>query len=600
MSLEILKSLGVALAGDSGLPADEIPSILPEPPPPNIDADFTVNCFRLAQAFKRRPDQLAESAERTLASMPEVEKVGRVKAFVNVRMKPAELHRQCAKFAEGTLSQPFLPESRRMRILVEFSSPNTNKPLHLGHLRNNAIGSSVSSLLSKAGHKVTRTNLVNDRGIHICKSMLAYRLHGDGITPESAGIKGDHLVGDFYVKFDKELKAQIEELRASDPKLKNVENDELFARTSIGAAAQDMLRKWESGDKATVELWKKMNSWVLDGFSQTYARMGISFDKIYFESDTYLRGKETVEEGLRKGVFGRREDGAVFTDLEKSSLGKKILLRPDGTSVYITQDIGTTLLKQSEFSPDQQIWVVGDEQIHHFKTLFAIMKQLGHPWADRLVHLSYGMVNLPSGRMKSREGTVVDADDLFDELFSLAKNATLERFEGKEPPPDIDSRAETIAMGALKFMLLKFNPKTTVTFDPQASVKFEGDTGPYVQYACARISSILRKCEEKGVAYAPELANFAALSSREERELSVRAAIYQSALSLALEKLDTSVISSYLLDLAKSFSRFYREHSVLNADDPGLRNARMGLSILVRDILKDGLAILGINVPEAM
>jgi len=342
-----------------------------------------------------------------------------------------------------------------------------------------------------------------------------------------------------------------------------------------------------------------MNSWVMEGFNETYQRMGISFDKYYFESDTYLHGKKIVEEGLQKGIFFKRPDSAIFANLEKYSLGEKVLLRPDGTSVYITQDIGTTLIKQEEFSPDQQIWVVGDEQIRHFQVLFAIMKELGYSWAERLTHLSYGMVNLPSGKMKSREGTVVDADDLFEELFNLAKSATLERMDS-EVPEDINERAELIAMGALKFMLLKFNPKTTITFDPQASVKFEGDTGPYVQYACARINSILKKCSEKGLQYNSESANFAMMSSKEERELSVFCSLYFSNLYFAIEKLDPSILSSYLLELAKKFSRFYRECSILNAENDSLRNARLSLALTVRDILKDGLAILGIQVPEAM
>ncbi len=600
MNIEIVEYLKESLKEFFSDKSVALPGISLELPPPNLDADFAINCFKLAQSFKKKPEIIADATVEILSSIPSVEKIEKIKAFVNVKMKSEELQRQCLESSEKILSTPFLPTAERTRVLIEFSSPNTNKPLHLGHLRNNAIGDSISALFKRAGHDLIKTNLVNDRGIHICKSMIAYQLYGNASTPESLGVKGDHFVGDFYVKFDSELRKQIEELKIANPELKEIDDDALFAKTAIGSAAQGMLKKWEAGDSATLELWRTMNSWVLNGFNQTYSRMRIKFDKIYFESETYLEGKKIVEEGLQKGIFLRRDDNAIFADLEKFSLGKKILLRSDGTSVYITQDIGTTLIKQNEFSPNQQIWVVGDEQIHHFKTLFSIMKILGFEWADRLTHLSYGMVNLPSGRMKSREGSVVDADDLFDELFSLAKNATIERFEGKELPQDIDERAEIISMGALKFMLLKFNPKTTVTFDPQASVKFEGDTGPYVQYACARISSILKKCEKNDMAYKPDLANFAGLSSKEERELVVRMALYRTALLQAVDKLDVSIIANYLLDLAKAFNRFYREHSVMNAENEGVRNARLKLSIIVRDTLSDGLSILGIEVPDAM
>ncbi|HOK04131.1 MAG TPA: arginine--tRNA ligase [Victivallales bacterium] len=598
MNPAFLQNLSTRLAENFKVPSNEF-FIFPEIPPHNIDADITINCFRLVSFLKVKPELIAENVEEILKTMPQVGGVQRIKAFVNVNLKPEVLHQECVESARNTIVNSILAPDKHMRILIEFSSPNTNKPLHLGHLRNNAIGNSVAELLKKAGHTVIKVNLINDRGIHICKSMLAYKLFGNNITPKEAGKKGDHLVGDFYVKFDQELKKQIEELKKTNPELRELGEEELFLKTPIGSEAQEMLKKWEEGDCEVRNLWKKMNSWVMEGFKETYQRMGVFFDKYYFESNTYLYGKKIVEEGLQKGIFSKRQDAAIFANLEKYSLGEKVLLRPDGTSVYITQDIGTTLIKQEEFSPDQQIWVVGDEQIRHFQTLFAIMKELGYSWAERLTHLSYGMVNLPSGKMKSREGTVVDADDLFEELFNLAKNATLKRIDS-EIPEDINERAELIAMGALKFMLLKFNPKTTITFDPQASVKFEGDTGPYVQYACARINSILKKCSESGFEYNPESTNFALMSSKEERELSVFCSLYFSSLYFAIEKLDPSILSSYLLDLAKKFSRFYREHSILNAENDSLRNARISLALTVRDILKEGLAILGIQVPEAM
>ena len=365
-------------------------------------------------------------------------------------------------------------------------------------------------------------NLVNDRGIHICKSMIAYQRFGNGDTPEKSGIKGDHFVGNYYVKYNIALKEQIKELRAAKPELAGKSDDELFLEAEIGRAAQEMLRKWEAGDKDTVALWKLMNSWVIAGFNETYRRMGVEFKKTYLESETYLLGKDSVKKGLEQGIFTRREDGAVIADLGK--LGTKVLLRKDGTSVYITQDIGTTMLKYNDFHPDSLMWVVGDEQILHFQMLFSILKKMGNKWADNLYHMAYGMVNLPTGKMKSREGTVVDADDLFDEMHELAKKATLERV-GEEIPADLEERSEIIGMGALKFMLLKFNPKTTMMFDPQASLKFEGDTGPYVQYACARINSISRKAADRGFAFDAK-PDWPLLDSAEERSLAVCMARY--------------------------------------------------------------------------
>ena len=430
--------------------------------------------------------------------------------------------------------------------------------------------------------------------------MLAYNLFGNGATPEKTGKKGDHFVGDFYVLFDKELKKQLKELKESNPELADSTDEELFSKTKIGAAAQETLIKWENNDPETIELWKTMNSWVLNGFDETYKRMGIEFDKVYLESDTYKLGKDIVIKGLEEGKFKKRDDGAICVDLKKYKLNEKVLLRPDSTSVYITQDIGTTLLKYGDFLPKKLIWVVGDEQIYHFKTLFSIMKELGYKWADNLYHLAYGMVNLPSGKMKSREGTVVDADNLFDEMVDLAKQATLERC-GDAIPKDIDKRSEIIGLGALKFMLLKFNPKTTIMFDPQASVKFEGDTGPYVQYVCARINSIRRKAEEQyGKLSSDSEINWELLDSKWERKLAVLSAFYRNALISSAEKLDCSGLILFLINLAKAYNSFYRECSVLNAETPELRNARLALSASVRAILKDGLNTLTIDIPEAM
>jgi len=565
-----------------------------------MEGDITVNCFRFAKALGKSPDEIASAAEGILSAHPDVAKAVKLKAFVNVTLKGSAVHRDSVANVDGILASVKLQAGSTKRILVEYSAPNTNKPQHLGHVRNNTIGMSLCSILKRAGHEVLPVNLINDRGIHICKSMIAYQRFGDGATPKSSGVKGDHFVGDFYVKFNDELRKQLSELKKARPELADKEDEALFLETEIGAAAQKMLQDWEAGAPEVVSLWREMNAWVIEGFNQTYKRMGVAFSKVFLESETYLLGKDFVAKGLESGIFERNEKGAVVADLGK--LGKKVLLRSDGTSVYITQDIGTTCMKQDQFHPDSQIWVVGDEQILHFQMLFAILAKMGHPWAKSLYHLSYGMVNLPTGKMKSREGTVVDADDLFDEMHRLAKEATLERLDGAEPPPDLEERSETIGMGALKFMLLKFNPKTTMLFDPQASLKFEGDTGPYVQYACARISSIGRKAAERGVDLSSlkSSVDWSLLDSKEERDLAICAALYPQSLQLAAEKMDASILVNYLLDLAKGFNRFYRERQVLNAEDPKVRAARLALCFAVKEVLSDGLNTLTIRVPEAM
>ena len=597
MQIKAIDALRPKLA--EAFPSAQIPdgwAITPEQCPEGMEGDITVNCFRFARIFKTSPDAVAEKIVELLKNDPDVKDAAKVKAFVNVTLNAEALFRDTAASVEHILAEAALPETARRRIVVEYSAPNTNKPQHLGHVRNNTLGMSVCKLLARVGHDVIPVNLINDRGIHICKSMLAYQRFGNGDTPEKSGIKGDHFVGNYYVKYNIALKEQIKELRAAKPELAGKSDDELFLEVEIGRAAQEMLRKWEAGDKDTVALWKLMNSWVIAGFNETYRRMGVEFKKTYLESETYLLGKDSVKKGLEQGIFTRREDGAVIADLGK--LGTKVLLRKDGTSVYITQDIGTTMLKYNDFHPDSLMWVVGDEQILHFQMLFSILKKMGNKWADNLYHMAYGMVNLPTGKMKSREGTVVDADDLFDEMHELAKKATLERV-GEEIPADLEERSEIIGMGALKFMLLKFNPKTTMMFDPQASLKFEGDTGPYVQYACARINSISRKAADRGFAFDAK-PDWSLLASAEARSLAVCMARYPEVLKLAAEKMDCSAVVNYLLDLAKAFNRFYREKQVLNADNDAVINARLALCYAARDILTDGLATLTIRVPEAM
>jgi len=571
------------------------PPLTPDLCPPEFEGDLTFNCFHLARVFRRNPAEIARSAAEYLEQHEDVAFAQSIKGFVNVGLRPEALFRDALERSPAPDAVGRLPASERRRILIEFSSPNTNKPQHLGHARNNSLGMALYALLRRIGDDVIAVNLINDRGIHICKTMEAYRRWGKGRTPQSEGVKGDHFVGDFYVMFENEFRRQVAELKAAQPELRDKEPEELFLDTEIGRAAQELLRRWEEGDPEVRRLWQTMNEWVIAGFEETYRRMGVRFDKVYFESRTYALGKDIVSAGLERGVFHRRSDGAVVIDLSDEGLGEKVVLRSDGTSVYVTQDIGTTVLKQEEFHPDRQVWVVGDEQIYHFRVLFAILRRLGYDWADNLYHLAYGMVNLPSGKMKSREGTVVDADDLFDELARLARAATLERTG--EPPEDIDRRAEAIGMAALKFMLLKVSPKTTIMFDPQASVKFEGDTGPYLLYAYARIASMLRKAPAE-VRSGP--VEWGVLGTREERDLALRCARYGDVLRKAADELDPSRLAGYLLDLAKSFSRFYRSCPVISAESPSLRRARMGLTERVQAILADGLRVLTIEPIESM
>ena len=571
--------------------------IAAEPCPAGMKGDLTINCFRFAKSCGN-PMAVAAEVTEYLNGHADVEHAEAVKAFVNVTLKPAALYRDSVADVNALLESAKLPEEQRWRILIEFSAPNTNKPQHLGHVRNNTLGMSLGSLLKRVGHDVIEINLVNDRGIHICKSMIAYERFGNGCTPESTGMKGDHLVGKFYVDYNKALSEEIKALKEAHPELADKSSEELFLDTELGAATQKMLQEWEAGDPQVRALWRKMNDWVFAGFAETYERMGIHFDHTYLESETYLLGKDIIASGLEKGVFTKREDGAVICDLGK--LGKKVVLRSDGTSVYITQDIGTTLRKYEDYHPESMVWVVGDEQNLHFQMLFTIMEKLGYAWAKDLYHLSYGMVNLPTGKMKSREGTVVDADDLFDEMASLAMEACRERGGEELSPEELKSRGEIIGLGALKFMLLKFNPKTTIMFDPAASLRFEGDTGPYVQYVAARIQSIRRKAAERGIEFSPEKVDWSRLGHEAEKLLAVTASFYPSVLQLAAERRDCSGLVEYLLNLGKAFNSFYRECPVLAAETPELAAARLALSSAVREIIADGLETLTIGIPDAM
>lgn len=481
------------------------------------------------------------------------------------------------------------------KVMVEFSSPNTNKPLHLGHLRNNFLGDSTARILKANGYEVMKVNLVNDRGIHICKSMLAYQKFGNGETPESAGLKGDHLIGKYYVKFDQVYKEEIAELvkNGMDPEVAKKE------ATSI-KEAQEMLQKWEQGDEETVALWEQMNSWVYEGFDATYATMGIHFNKMYKESETYLLGKDNVEEGLSKGVFYKKDDGSVWVDLTDQGMDEKLVLRGDGTAVYMTQDMGTSDMKHKDFPFDKSVFVVGNEQDYHFKVLFAIMKKLGREYADGLYHLSYGMVDLPSGKMKSREGTVVDADDLLQEMFDTAEKHTRElgKIEGMDTE-EASKLYRMLGLGALKYFLLKVDPKKRMLFNPQESIEFQGHTGPFIQYTHARISAILRRAKSLEVMteFDPKLVG--ELSQREV-ELIFKISSFESALKEAANDYSPAVMAQYVYDLAKEYNGFYQEVPIFNEVNKDKLAFRIVLSSVTAHLIRASMELLGIEVPERM
>jgi arginyl-tRNA synthetase len=480
--------------------------------------------------------------------------------------------------------------------MVEFSSPNTNKPLHLGHLRNDVLGESISRILAACGAELRKVCIINDRGIHICKSMLAYKEQGEGRTPESEGVKSDRFVGDWYVRFSKDLKEEAEALARE----KGLDRKEAEAQAPIMGRAQEMLRKWEAGDGETVSLWETMNRWAVEGVKQTYERTGISFDQYYFESQTYLLGKDEILKGLEKGVFYREEDGSVQIDLGAEKLDKKVLLRKDGTSIYITQDIGTAIYRHRDWPFDRLVYVVGSEQQYHFKVLFAILNKLGFEWAKNLYHLSYGMVNLPEGRMKSREGTVVDADDLIDSLRDMAREEIREK-EREEDVGDPGVVAEKVAVGALHYFLLQVSPAKDMLFDPKESLSFNGNTGPYLQYMGARISALLRNALARGES--PEEGNScdpALLTGDAEWELLKSLAAYPETVAAAAAGMDPSILTAYLYELSKCFSRFYHDCPVLNAENPGLIRARLALSRAVLKVLQDALELVCIPFLEIM
>ena len=566
-------------------------SIVPSTTKKEFEGNLTIVVFPFLKASHKRPEDTAqEIGEYLVANCEAVEKFNVIKGFLNITIKPS-FWTSVLQSAEATENFGFKPVTDDSRlVMIEYSSPNTNKPLHLGHVRNNLLGFSLAKIMEANGNKVVKTNIVNDRGIHICKSMLAWLKWGNGITPEKAGKKGDHLIGDFYVAFDKHYKEELQQLMDG-----GMTKEEAEANSTLMKEARTMLKKWEDGDEEVRSLWRTMNEWVYAGFDETYARMGVSFDKIYYESNTYLEGKEKVLEGLEKGIFYRKDDNSVWADLTADGLDQKLLLRTDGTSVYMTQDIGTAKLRFQDYPIDQMIYVVGNEQNYHFQVLSLLLDKLGFSWGKELIHFSYGMVELPNGKMKSREGTVVDADELMDEMIATARKMSEGRLKGV-PEEEMDDVYRIIGLGALKYFILKVDPRKNMLFNPQESIDFNGNTGPFVQYTYARIRSVLRKSDEADAAtditaYEP---------NEKEIEIIQRIADFPSVVSEAGRTYSPALIANYVFELAKGYNQFYHDYSILKEENGVARAFRLHLSRTVADIIRRGFSLLGVEVPERM
>jgi arginyl-tRNA synthetase len=561
-----------------------------------FEGDLTVVVFPFLRFSKKSPEETANDLGNFLNEKVEaIPAFNVVKGFLNLVIDNSYwisvLNEALATKEYGFTA----PTADSKKVMIEYSSPNTNKPLHLGHIRNNLLGYSVAQILKANGHEVIKVNLVNDRGIHICKSMLAWLRFGEGETPESTGIKGDHLVGKYYVKFDKEYKKEIEALVAD-----GMDADEAKKQAPLLLEAQEMLRKWEAGEEETVALWRKMNDWVLAGFDVTYKKMGVDFDKVYFESDTYKKGKAIVEKGLADGVLYQKDTGSIWANLEADGLDHKLLLRDDGTSVYMTQDIGTAFERFDEFNIDEHVYVVGNEQNYHFQVLSLILGKLGYKWHDKIQHLSYGMVELPEGKMKSREGTVVDADDLMQEMVNTARETSRElgKLEGysEEEAEDVFTK---VAMGALKYFILKVDPKKNMMFNPKESIDFNGNTGPFIQYTYARIQSVLRKAVDAGIEV-PEKAVTNLNIAEKESVLIQMIANYPTVVKEAGKETSPAQISNFVYDLVKEYNQFYHDFPVAKEENVELRAFRLVLSKQVGAIIKSGMSLLGIGVPERM
>ena len=561
---------------------------------PEFEGNITLVVFPFVKMARKAPAQVASEIGEELAKSDLVDKYNAVQGFLNLSISDAFWVEQLKTIDAD--NQYGRQADRHQLMMVEYSSPNTNKPLHLGHVRNNLLGYSIAQIQKANGWNVVKTNIVNDRGIHICKSMLAWLKFGNGETPETSGKKGDHLIGDYYVRFDKEYKAQIAELMA-----KGVDEETAKKEAPLMLEAQEMLRKWEANDPEVRALWAKMNEWVYAGFDETYKRMGVSFDKIYYESNTYLEGKSEVEKGLASGAFYRREDGSVWADLTKDGLDEKLLLRSDGTSVYMTQDIGTAKLRFQDYPIDKMVYVVGNEQEYHFKVLSILLDRLGFPFGKELVHFSYGMVELPNGKMKSREGTVVDADDLMDKMVEDAKEISKDKVNTLQGITEEEANeiARKVGLGALKYFILKVDPRKNMLFNPAESIDFNGNTGPFIQYTYARIQSVLRKSgaerenNETIIDLSPEL-------DQKELALIQRLCEYPSAVRTAGDEFSPAVICNYAYALACDFNSFYHDLSILNEKDEQKRALRLLLAKNVAKVLQSAMSLLGIEMPERM
>lgn len=595
MSLDNIISEAVAKAVKELYGVDAAPSsITPQTTRKDFEGNLTIVVFPWVKAARKAPEAVGkEIGDWLVENEPAVDRYNVVKGFLNLVIEPTFWSSVLQHILEtkdyGTVNST----EESPLVMIEYSSPNTNKPLHLGHVRNILLGDSLSRILGACGNRVVRTNIVNDRGIHICKSMLAWQKWGDGVTPEKAGKKGDHLIGDFYVLFDKHFKAEVKELME-----KGMSEDEAKNASPLMAEAREMLRRWEAKDPEIRSLWEMMNSWVYAGFDETYDRMGVGFDKIYYESSTYLKGKEKVLEGLEKGLMYRKDDGSVWADLTSDGLDHKLLLRSDGTSVYMTQDIGTAQMRFADYPIDRMIYVVGNEQNYHFQVLSLLLDRLGFQWGKDLVHFSYGMVELPEGKMKSREGTVVDADDLMDEMVTTARAVSGERgqLEGASEE-EVKDITEMVGLGALKYFLLKVDPRKNMTFNPKESIDFNGNTGPFIQYTHARIRSVLRKAADEGFT----TGKFITVAPG-EREIALiqRLADYPSTVAEAGNSLSPALIANYVYELAKEYNQFYHDCSILKESDESKRSLRLALSETTARTIASAMGLLGIRVPDRM
>ena len=568
--------------------------IVPETTKKEFEGNLTVIVFPWVKTARKAPAMVGkEIGDWLVENEPAVSRYNVINGFLNIVIEPG-FWCSVLKHIEDTTDYGITKATDDSPLyMVEYSSPNTNKPLHLGHVRNNLLGFSLSEILKACGNRVVKTNIVNDRGIHICKSMLAWKKWGEGATPESTGKKGDHLIGDFYVLFDKHFKAEVKELME-----KGMTEDEAKAASPLMNEAREMLVRWEQKDPEIRGLWEMMNSWVYAGFDETYKRMGVDFDKIYYESQTYLEGKEKVLEGLEKGIMYRKDDGSVWADLTADGLDHKLLLRADGTSVYMTQDIGTAKLRYQDYPIDKMVYVVGNEQNYHFQVLSLLLDKLGFKWGKDLVHFSYGMVELPEGKMKSREGTVVDADDLMDEMVGTAREVSRElgKLDGLTEA-EAEEIAETVGLGALKYFLLKVDPRKNMTFNPKESIDFNGNTGPFIQYTYARIRSVLRKAAEQGIT----AFDYTGVTPNEKEVALIQTlADFPVTVADAGKKFAPSVIANYVYELVKQYNQFYHDCPIMREENAGVRALRLALSETTARVIAQGMALLGIKVPERM